>query len=309
VPVAYTTSAPDDDLSNGVVFCRVESWLTGRRLVSLPFADHCEPLVDTTAARGLISAALESDLRRERWNYWEIRPLTSFKVLSPFCNRAVTYAFHQLDLGPDLDSIFSNFHKSSTQRKIHRAKREGLHYREGSTEKLLDDFYLLFVLTRRRHGVPPQPKKWFKNLIDCFGDALKIRVTLKDKRVIAAMITIRHKETLTYKYGCSDPRFNNLGSMHLLFWTAIQEAKSSGLRLLDFGRTDIDQSGLITFKGRWGAARTLLTYSRYSISAGCAHFHDLDKSKRESKLVKRVLKLASPRVLTTLGQIAYKHIA
>src|SRR5689334_19011211 len=44
-PIALTTSPPDADLQNAVVFCRVNSWLTGRRLVSLPFSDHCNPLV------------------------------------------------------------------------------------------------------------------------------------------------------------------------------------------------------------------------------------------------------------------------
>ena len=44
-PIAFTTSAPGTPLADGVVMCKVRSWLTGRRLVSLPFADHCEPLV------------------------------------------------------------------------------------------------------------------------------------------------------------------------------------------------------------------------------------------------------------------------
>src|SRR5216683_3051172 len=44
-PVVLTTSPPGVALSNGLVFCRIKSWLTGRRLVSLPFSDHCEPLV------------------------------------------------------------------------------------------------------------------------------------------------------------------------------------------------------------------------------------------------------------------------
>ncbi len=43
-----TTCAPDAPLTDGVVFCEVDSWLTGRRLVSLPFSDHCEPLLQTT---------------------------------------------------------------------------------------------------------------------------------------------------------------------------------------------------------------------------------------------------------------------
>src|SRR5216110_3070476 len=49
-PIAYTTSPPTVDLANGLVFCRIDSWLTGRRLVSLPFSDHTEPLVDSEGA-------------------------------------------------------------------------------------------------------------------------------------------------------------------------------------------------------------------------------------------------------------------
>src|SRR5215469_14248266 len=46
-PVAFTTSSPIGELKNGLVFCRINSWLTGCRLVSLPFSDHCEPLCDS----------------------------------------------------------------------------------------------------------------------------------------------------------------------------------------------------------------------------------------------------------------------
>ena len=45
-PLAFTTSPPDNKLENGLVFCRVQSWITGDRLVSLPFSDHCAPLVE-----------------------------------------------------------------------------------------------------------------------------------------------------------------------------------------------------------------------------------------------------------------------
>src|ERR1700719_16804 len=46
-PVVFTTSPPTGELKNGLVFCCINSWLTGRRLVSLPFSDHCEPLCDS----------------------------------------------------------------------------------------------------------------------------------------------------------------------------------------------------------------------------------------------------------------------
>src|SRR5580658_4031722 len=48
-PVVVTTCAPDQPLTNGLVFCQIDSWLTGRRLVSLPFSDHCEPIVNDSA--------------------------------------------------------------------------------------------------------------------------------------------------------------------------------------------------------------------------------------------------------------------
>lgn len=307
-PMAYTTSSPGQRLENAMVFCRVESWLTGRRLVSLPFSDHCEPLVDSGDEQDTLNAALEQDVARERLSYLEVRPLSRFAMVTPLAHTAVTYAFHQLDLTPDLDTIFHGFHKNSTQRKIRRAEREGLVYREGSTPELLDDFFRLFTLTRKRQGLAPQSKQWFHNLMDCFGGALKVRVALHEGRAIAAMITIRHKDTLTYKYGCCDTQFNNLGPMHLLFWNAIQEAKAAGLRRLDFGRTNSDQHGLITFKNRWGATQSVLTYSRYGGEKKSTHIFDLYSSKWKSELAHFTLKHVSPALLPMIGQILYKHI-
>jgi hypothetical protein len=307
-PIAYTTSPAGQDLSNSIVLCRVKSWLTGRRLVSLPFSDHCDPLVDATEERDAIASTLQQEIESERWHYLEIRPLTSFEMCPSLRKMAITYSFHKLELSYPIDAIFHGFHKSSTQRKIRRAEREGLTYREGSTQAFLDYFYRLLTLTRKRQGLAPQPKMWFANLMTCFGDALKIRVALRCEQPIAAIVTIRYKDTLTYKYGCCDSRFNNLGCMHLLLWNAIQEAKFSGLRFLDFGRTDGDQQGLITFKSRWGATQSVLNYSRYSLSDGPTHFFDLHSSKWKSRAAKYVLKRVSPALLPQVGSILYPHI-
>ena len=81
-------------------------------------------------------------------------------------------------------------------------------------------------MTRRRHHIPPQPISWYQNLIACFGSALKIRITFKDGRAIAGMLTLRYKDTMTYKYGGSDPEYNKFGSMHMLFWKSIQESNT-----------------------------------------------------------------------------------
>jgi len=169
--VVLTTAPPGTQLSSGVVYCPVNSWLTGKRLVSLPFSDHCEPLADDKADLHSVLSALEQELRYGRFLYVEIRPIRKIEYASSFYCSSHAYCLHQLDLKPDLDTLFSGFHKDSTQRKVRRAESEGLIYEEGRRESLLDIFYRLLLLTRRRHGLPPQPRTWFQNLIDCLRSA------------------------------------------------------------------------------------------------------------------------------------------
>jgi hypothetical protein len=261
-PFVLTTSGPGEPLRNGLVFCEVRSWLTGERLVSLPFSDHCDLLTDSphrgTELLTHLGNALVKDIR-----YAEIRPLNQPEFPPPAGWReAEPFCFHILPLDSPQDELFKNLHKDCIQRKIRRAKRENLEYCCGRSELLMQQFYSLVLRTRIRHCLPPQPPEWFANLVACMGEALTIRVALKDGRPIAAILTLSHKNTITYKYGCSDERFNNLGGTPFLFWKTIQEARNEGMLKLDLGRSEITNTGLIAFKDRLGAKRTISTYWR-----------------------------------------------
>ncbi len=304
----YTTSPPDKELENAVVACRVESWLTGRRLVSLPFSDHCEPLVDRDEDFSSIIAFLKEESREQRWRYVEVRSFEPVAIPCSLCLTTAQYSFHEIDLQPTIQEIFGSLHKDSIQRKIRRAEREKLEYEEGSSDKLLAEFYDLLTITRRRHHVPPQSKEWFENLRNCFKDGFKIRIARKDKKPLAAMLTLRHKDTMVYKYGGSDPAYNNLGPMHLLYWKAIQDGKALGLRFFDLGRTDSGQAGLITFKNRWGAKQLSLTYSRFAPFAHPAHLFEQSPSKVGATTVRKVIALLPNRFLSLIGKALYKHI-
>ena len=307
-PTVYTTSPPGISLEDGLVFCRVTSWLTGRRLISLPFSDHCQPLVNNASDEHVLLSALEQTLHREKLRYIEIRPTQPLADAVGLCRPTQSYCFHQIDLRPDLPTLFNNCHKSSTQRKIQRAEREGLIYEAGPSEALLDAFWNLLLMTRRRHQIPPQPKSWFRNLINCFGDALQIRVAFKDKQPVASILTLRHKDTLVYKYGCSDTRFNNLGGTQLLFWRSIQEAKRDGLRLFDLGRSDCDDAGLITFKDRWGSARSTLAYARFSLAPPSDTF-GRNVMGRAGPIARGVVSCLPDRILQMVGSALYRHFA
>lgn len=303
-PVVYTTSAPGMPLANGIPLCRINSWLTGDRIVSLPFTDHCEPLVEGPEEGKEIIESLQRTLGREKFKYIELRPLRANLLLASGMQRSDSFLFHELDLRPTLEELFGRLQKDSIQRKIRRAEREALFYEEGRSETLLKQFYLLFVLTRRRHGAPPQPISWFRNLVACLGDRLKIRVASKAGRSIASILTLQHGDVMVYKYGASDASSHNLGAMPFLFWKAIQDAKENGVRKFDFGRTDCDNTGLITFKDRWGSKQSELTYWRLPNKSSISH----DRWKRELKFAGPFFAWIPDRLFTASGRVLYRHI-
>ena len=264
-PTLFSTSAPGEELKNGIVCCRVKDWVRGCRLVSLPFSDHCQPLVDSDETLKLLLGALRENQEREKWKYFELRPLVSWNTGQegrPSFAAGEEFFFHTLDLRPSLETIFHNFHRSCVQRKIHRAERESLDYEAGRSEALLAKFYHLLLLTRRRHQLPPQPLAWFRNLADCLGDRLAIRLVSKEGQPIASILTMSFKNSLVYKYGCSDARFHNLGGMPLLFWRAVQEGKELCAEEFDLGRSELDNPGLVNFKEHLGSTGSRLSYLR-----------------------------------------------
>ena len=303
-PVVFTTSPPRARLTNGIVFCRISSWLTGRRMVSLPFADHCEPLLERAQESQEIFGFLRQAVKTENWKYIEIRPRTA--GLLPETGpeeKGSSFCFHLLDLRPSLERLFGGLQKSSIQRMIRRAKREGLSCEKGRSDVLLEKFYRLMLKTRRRHKLPPQPISWFWNLIACFGDRLSIRLASKNGEAIAGILTLAHRGTLVYKYGCSDARYHHWGSVPFLLWNAIQEAKESGFEELDFGRSDVGNSGLIHFKDRWGAKATMLQYVKFSNQPSGRTSDD-----GGMHLAKRLFAYMPDGLLSAAGKLLYRHI-
>jgi hypothetical protein len=305
-PRGYTTSAPGSALKNGLVCCDVNSWLTGHRLVSVPFADHCEWLLDSLLDEEKLSRALEAELAARSLAYIEVRPVNPAQGGWTTPSYQSSYCLHRLDLTPSLDTLFDNCHRDSTQRKIRRAEREGLSYQEGGSPELLREFYRLMLLTRRRHLVPPQPIRWFRNLAQCFGGAFKVRVAFHGGQGIAAIVTLRHKDTLVYKYGGSDPLFHNVGAMHFLFWESIREAKADGLKSFDLGRSDWENPGLITFKDRWGAQRTTLTYSRLGPARRLNRLL-MPAQEWKEKTARKLYKHLPASILRAAGELLYRH--
>lgn len=297
-PVVYTTSAPGESLANGILLCRVVSWLTGRRLVSLPFTDHCDPLVDEPRDRVELLEALTRAADAE-WKYVELRPRTGTWNVCGF-EQAKSFVLQTLDLRSDLPELWKTMHASTIRRSVRRAARESLVYQEGSSEALLKDFYRLLLLTRRRHGVPPPPFDWFRNLMACLGDRATIRVAFKNAEPVGALFTLTYLDTLVYKYGCSNAHLHHLGTMPFLFWKAIQVGHTLGLNHFDLGRSDAENVGLMTFKERLGASASAISYLRYPLSSP-------HRARLQGRIAARFFTRAPDGLLVTAGKLLYRH--
>jgi len=304
-PVAYTTSPAGFELRNGLVFCRIESWLTGRRIVSLPFSDDCEPLVGSEDELEKLLSILLPVLQKEHWKYAELRPRTAMAQVPRGMQPGRHYCFHTLDLSSGLKELYSSLHKDCIQRKIRRAEKVGLEYQEGRSPEMLANFYRLFVMMRQRHGIPPQPLAWFLNLAECLGPAMQVRMAFLQGRLAACIITVVHRDTMTYKYGCSDPELNKFGGTPWLFWKVIQEAKSYGFRELDLGRSDWKDLGLIAFKDRLGARRTPATYWRFPRPTGAI---DALSDGRLQWFAGKIFHHMPRPLLSATGRLLYRHI-
>jgi len=302
-PFALTSAVADEPLKDGVVLCPVSSWLTGTRWVSLPFSDHCEPLLRDLSDWPRFVEWLCKQCDQQRLKYVEFRFLSEVQNgvsgLSPSC----WYCLHELDLRPGLDQIFQGFHKDCIQRRIRRAEKEELSYEVGHSEQLAREFYRLLLITRKRHRLLPQPRLWFCNLIECMGDKIQIRVARKDGVPIAALLTLRHRSSVIYKYGCSDHKFHNLGGMPFLFWRLIVESKESGAVNIDLGRSDLDQEGLLVFKDRLGAKRKSLTYYRYPRTG-----HREIAAMKGSIGIRQLFAVLPGVVSSAAGRILYRHV-
>jgi len=299
--IALSTTPPENELDNGIVFCFIRSRLTGDRLVSLPFSDHCEPLLDDQTHLDWLLSRLK-DARRRETRYIEIRPMTSRLAGPPGFSEAGEFRLHRIRLASSADSMFRCFSKN-IRRNIRRAERYLLRYETGTSEKLLDHFCVLQALTRKRHLLPPQPLIWFRSLVNCMGSRIAIRVAYMNDTPVAGILTLRHTGVMVYKYGGYDTRYRDCGGMAFLLWRTIQEACHDGLREFDLGRSDCGDAGLIRFKDGWGGAGSTIRYW----SCG-GHRFGGTASRRMARWMRHAVPYLPDRLVAAAGGLLYRHV-
>ncbi len=284
-------------------FMEIRSALTGKRGISLPFTDFCEPLMDAEIPPAALKQYLIDFSLEKGWKYFELRGAGRFNgEMKP----SVYFYNHSIHLTDNEEKVFAAF-RGSMKRNIKKAAQSGLEIRMENSPAALKEYYKLHCLTRQKHGLPPQPYHFFRSIFDHIISKNMGNVVLAEfeKTAIAGAIFFHFGDQAIYKFGASDMKYQHLRANNLVMWEAIRQYARNGYRMFSFGRTEPNNKGLRQFKTGWGAEEKAVPYFKYDLKRNAFIQQNAEVSGFYTKIFNR---MPIP-VLKSIGNVIYKHIA
>ncbi len=268
--------------------------------MSLPFTDFCQIVANQESQfRELLGSAINCGSNRQ-WKYIELRSPTALLAGKDYYSQ---YSTHILDLTKGENQTFSDF-KNNVKRNINKAYKEGVQVSLNHSLKSLIAYYDMHVLTRKRHGLPPQPLEFFIKLHEHTISKEKgvIALASYQGQTIAGGVYLHFGNEAIYKYGASKRAYQHLRANNLVMWEAIKFYINSGFERFNFGRSDPGNEGLLQFKRGWGAVEKNLRYYRYDLAS-----ESFIKGQSQRLSPERVFRNMPLPLLKGAGRLLYKH--
>jgi FemAB-related protein (PEP-CTERM system-associated) len=219
--------------------------ISGRVLLSTPFAVYGGVLADSPDAAAAMKAKI-ADLARElRVEHVELRNAfpeqrLGFEPLS----RYVT--FTQETAIADPEELLAALPKK-TRNMVRKTLKLPYESREARD---LKRFYDLLSRNYRRLGTPVFPRRYFETLLRNFGKLAEAREILLDGKVVAASISFLHRGEMHTYYAASDQEYLHAAPNNYMYFEHLLRAARNGLRRFDFGRSKLN-TGTFEFKRHW----------------------------------------------------------
>jgi Acetyltransferase (GNAT) domain len=301
----YFTSIDNGTMQAAMPCMEIKSVLTGKRGVSLPFTDYCEPIIGQRCPDGIVHSLLDHMIDYGKQAAWQSVELRGDISASGQTAPAYHCYGHTLDTSKKEDELFSAF-RDSTKRNITKAIKEGVKIEIKQSLDAVRDFYRLNCLTRKEHGLPPQPFRFFERVhqhVLSQDKGMVILASVAD-RYIAGAVFFHFGERAIFKYGASDKQYQHLRPNNLVMWEAIRWYVRHGFRSLCFGRSEPDNDGLLQFKRGWGATERAIHYYKYDIVKEAF----VDGTVKHSNGHRTIFHHMPIPLLRMTGSMLYKHI-
>lgn len=305
--VPFYLALADDSgaLVAGIPFMVISSWLTGKRLVSLPRTPHTDPLVSSRAQEDQLLAHARQLVEQQRLDYLELRVTSRREEAQPGDQWYAPFWRHTLPLAQGEESLWKRI-SSDARRHIKRAREQGLTMRAGNSEADLDTFWRLYRQSARKNAFPCRPRRFFQALWHVYGPRQQALLSIAEShgQPVAATLNLRHGDTLSGEFLGQDPRYCDSHTLSFLVWDSVCQGIRAGCRQLDMGVCAQVNDGLRQFKHQWRGEESQVYYWFYPDARGYKQWVRAKPSKPEKpRFVAAVLEQAKSLVATSL----YRH--
>ena len=269
------------------------------RFVSLPFSDECAPLaLNREVADELLTALTLHGPPNATYEIRGVKAKWPWHTVECFANWTLELDRPLARLERGLASNFRRSVKRAAQRNIRIDRGQDLSY--------LSRFYRLQLESRRRHGLPAQPWRFFKLLHEIFspGGSLEVWIAQENGHDQASAVFLIDGDAVHYKWGARSADRQSYAN-HLMFWKAIEHF-AARRRVLDLGRTDVRNHGLMRFKQELGAELSPVAFSFYPCAPGQISAEVLTGKRRVAAEILRRMPIFATRLL---GEAAYRFFA
>lgn len=232
----------------------VSNPVTGRTLISSPFAVYGGVCSDNDEARRQLISAACALADKNKVEYLELR-LREGDGISQFVTKDL-YVTFDMEIDSDHDRLFKGLPRD-TRYMIRKSQKAGLTTNFGNDG--LNDFYEVYAQSVRNLGTPVFSKKFFRIILDELGENAEIMVVRKDHTPVAAVMNFRFRDWILPYYGGSTLEGRHYAANNFMYWELLESARQRGIRRFDFGRSKRG-TGAYDFKSGWNMRESALPY-------------------------------------------------
>lgn len=232
----------------------VQNMIQGRTLISTPFAVYGGICASDDAAQGALCDSARQMAAAEKVQYLELRERWS-SFDSSFHVKDLYVTFDQ-DLPSDPEQLLRAFPRD-TRYMIRKAQKAGLAAVVDNGQ--FEIFYEIYAASVHHLGTPVFSRRFFRVLLEEFGQQCEITVVWQGKQAVAAVLSFLFRDWILPYYGGSLPEGRRIAANNFMYWEVMRQAIARGFRHFDFGRSKMG-TGAYAFKTQWNMRQRSLPY-------------------------------------------------
>ena len=173
-----------------------------------------------------------------------------FKANMTIIHRAYAHIIHTDK--HSYDELFRSVYEYKIRKNLKRAKDSGLKIISGNDEKIMSDYYSLYILSSKRWGQsrPKYSLDFFHKFLN--APYFQVKIVLYENVPVAGLVILKFESQIFCWFGAMNKEYSNMRSNDFLYDNVIHEAIDAKIPIVNFGSSG-KLEGVRKFKESLGA--------------------------------------------------------